>query len=126
MHRIVPCIAVVFTAGIAIQQGLEVADALFAWRVYTSRKKVVLKVAALILGFYVVYLVGLRPLDLLLATPLAAWWNYVTGTLLIGAATEVSNALIKFVVYVKEARKAAAAQSAGAAGTLNLSDIGRK
>jgi hypothetical protein len=113
-------------AGVVIQQGLEVADALFSWRVYSTNKKLVLKIAAFALGFCVVYAVGLRPLDFLLATPLAAWWNYLTGALLIGAATEVSNALIKFVVYVKEARKAAAAQSAGAAGTLNLSDIGRK
>lgn len=125
MQAAIPFVATVFAAGVAIQQGLEVADAWFSWRVYAAHKKVVLKTAAFALGWFVVYA---APLELpgFSDSPAAAWWRYGIGALLIGAAAEVANSVIKLLVYLKESRKAAAAQSAGAAGTLNLVEIGQK
>jgi len=115
-----------FAAGLAVQQLLEVCDAfLSALRGYEKHKKVILKLTALALGMFLATHGEFHALRAVGGSFSPLIDNLISG-LIVSGGTESFNSLVKFLGYAKENRKALAATSTGAAGTLGLQQMQRK
>ena len=102
-----------------MQQVLELLDGILPDGPWQIRKKTLFKLAAFAAGALECALVGnLAP------HPSPA--EVLTFGLVTAAAAEFFNSLFKLLVYLKESRKADAAKSLSAAGSLSLESVSRK
>jgi hypothetical protein len=125
MVDIVTSLVPAFTCGFAVQQALEIVDSFVSLPVYEKHKKTVLKTVSVLLGILIARYSSLRVLAAL-GMSVAEWMEIPATALVIGAATEGINSILKFLAYAKQNEKAEAAQSTSASGDINLKRMDRK
>jgi len=108
MDTLVKALGPAFAAGFAVQQLLEVLDPLIIKIIGQADKKLVLGIAAFVLGLALAFGTGLHVLEPLGVANAGIWDTIVTG-LVISAGTEGINSVLKFLGYSKEREKAIAA-----------------
>jgi uncharacterized membrane protein YidH (DUF202 family) len=108
---LVNALAPAFAAGFAIQRLLEILDPIFS-QIFrgegeenANRKKAVLGLIALIIGLGLAILAKLHVLQLLGATGVPDFVDYLVTGLIISAGTEGFNSILKFLSYKKEEKK---------------------
>jgi hypothetical protein len=104
--------------GIAAQQSLELIYVLLPAGRWDVSKKVLSK------GYSVI--VGAALTEWMPGVPAPKWAELALAGLVAAAVSEATNAVIKSLVYEKEARKARAAQEFSSTGMLSLQAMGRK
>jgi len=105
--------------GVAVQQTLELLYAVLPaghWRRY---QKALSKMAAVLIGCLWTALASGH------GAPLPVDEVLLAG-LVTAAGAELTNALVKWLVYAKEARKAAAASALSISGSISLEAVSRK
>jgi hypothetical protein len=109
METLVTSLGPVFAAGLAIQQLLELLDALFLKdKIPEEWKKFWMGVLSLVAGLALSFGAGLRVLEPLGAA--STWyWDQITTGLIISGGTQGINSILKFLGYAKEGKKADAA-----------------
>ena len=109
MDKLVMALGPAFAAGFALQRLLEILDPwLDKIKIVKENKKIVLGLISLIIGLILAFGIGLRVLRPLGVTT-ADFLDAVTTALIVSAGTEGFNSILKFLGYIKEDRKAAAA-----------------
>jgi hypothetical protein len=109
MDKLVLALGPAFAAGFAVQRLLEILDPLLdKIKFVKENKKIVLGLVSLIIGLVLAFGIGLRVLRPLGVTT-ADFLDAVTTALIVSAGTEGFNSILKFLGYLKEDRKAAAA-----------------
>jgi hypothetical protein len=109
MDKLVMALGPAFAAGFALQRLLEIFDPLLdKIKFVKGNKKIVLGLISLIIGLVLAFGIGLRVLRPLGVTT-ADFLDAVTTALIVSAGTEGFNSILKFLGYIKEDRKAAAA-----------------
>lgn len=109
MEKLVMALGPAFAAGFALQRLLEILDPLLdKIKFVKENKKIVLGLISLIIGLILAFGIGLRVLRPLGVTT-ADFLDAVTTALIVSAGTEGFNSILKFLGYLKEDRKAAAA-----------------
>ena len=110
--------AIVFIAGFAIQQALQIIDPIVVWLIHGIKKstndlpggmsegdfkKAIMALLSFGLGAVGVWLTGIRLLKLLgdYSDP----GDFLITALVLGSGTEAVNTVIKYLGYVKDARK---------------------
>jgi hypothetical protein len=108
-------LASAFAAGFAVQQALEILDALFLADLTPRMKRRFVAITSAILGVVFAFFGDVRILRSL-ALPASPFIDYVITALFISAGTEGVNSLLKFLQYKKEEQKGDAMQTKEAAG----------
>ena len=109
MDELVMALGPAFAAGFAIQRLLEILDpTLDKVKFIKDYKKIILGVVSLIVGLALAFGVGLRVLEPLGITNAGSLDGFVTA-LIISAGAEGFNSILKFLGYIKEDKKADAA-----------------
>ena len=113
METLVAALGPVFAAGLAIQQLLELLDALLLKKIIGDEyKKAVLGLLSLVVGLALAFGAGLHVLEPLGAA--VGWpWDELTTGLIISGGTQGINSILKFLGYAKEGKKAEAAAKLG-------------
>ena len=114
-------LASAFAAGFAVQQALEILDALWFCRLSPQRKRQAVALTSVVLGFAFAMGGQIRILNSLgLDTFIVGRWpdaiDYVITGLFISAGTEGVNSLLKFLQYKKEEQKGEAVAAKESAG----------
>ena len=109
METLVTALGPVFAAGLAIQQLLELLDAVLLKKIIKEDyKKAILGGLSLIAGLALALGARLRVLELLGVS--SGWyWDEITTGLIISGGTQGINSILKFLGYAKEGKKADAA-----------------
>ena len=116
VSQVVANLAPAFTAGFAVQQCLQIIDALASWdQMKPDKKKGIMGLISLILGL-AFSLAGLRVLGVM-APKFSRVVDIVVSALVISAGTEGFNSIMKFLSYQKETAKADAAVKKAVAAT---------
>ncbi|HEX2832306.1 MAG TPA: hypothetical protein VHW00_04785 [Thermoanaerobaculia bacterium] len=123
MDKIVVALVSAFAAGFAVQQLLELVDAIFFGNVLGANKKAVLAWISFFAGLALS--VQIRVLSVFVPTVNPVIDVFVSA-LVISAGTEGLNSILKFLSYKKEEQKAAAAQKQRNAGADALSLVNRQ
>ena len=121
--NIIKALAPAFSAGVAVQQLLEILDPVIAGIFGAANKKLVLGIISFVIGVLLAWgLCELHVVQILTGgDPKTCWtgWHLVGDVLISGliisAGTEGFNSIIKFLGYAKENKKGEAAASKGAA-----------
>lgn len=121
--NIIKALAPAFSAGVAVQQLLEILDPVISAVFGAANKKLVLGIISFVIGILLAWgLCELHVVQILSGgEPKPCWtgWNLVGDVLISGliisAGTEGFNSIIKFLGYAKENKKGEAAASKGAA-----------
>jgi len=109
-------------SGVAVQQALEILYAFVPHGNWQDYKKLISKVLAITLGAgFAMQSFGHG--ENLASAQLSE--IFLAG-LITAASSEITNSVIKCLVYAKEARKAAAAQAVSTAGSISLGFVSRK
>ncbi|MGA2468350.1 MAG: hypothetical protein ABSH06_28910 [Thermodesulfobacteriota bacterium] len=111
--------------GFAVQQLLEILDALVIKIIGTRDKKLILGIVSLIVGLVLAFGAGLRVLQPL-GVIKADFLDGVVTALIVSAGTEGFNSIMKFLGYAKEDKKSGAAESKKKAGPEALSLVERR
>ena len=109
METLVTSLGPAFAAGLAIQQLIELLDAIKLQNVIAENwKKVIFGLLSLGLGLGLAFGAGLHVLEPLGAS--VVWpWDEITTGLIISGGTQGINSILKFLGYAKEGKKAEAA-----------------
>ena len=114
MDKIILALGPAFAAGLAVQQLLEILDRLIEQLFSVTEplglnidKKLILGLISLLFGLFLAAGAGLRVLEPL-GVENAGFFDVIVTGLIISAGTESLNAIVKFLGYVKEDRKATA------------------
>lgn len=123
MDKIIHALVPAFAAGFAVQQLLELVDAIFFGNVLGANKKAVLAWISFLAGLGLS--IQIRVLSVLEPTvnPVI---DVLVSALVISAGTEGVNSILKFLAYKKEEQKAAAAQGQQNAGADALSLVNKQ
>jgi len=108
MEKLVMSLGPVFAAGLAIQQLLELLDAIKLKDIPAEYKKLTLGLLSLVLGLALAFAAKLHVLTPLGAS-VAPFWDELTTGLIISGGTQGINSIMKFLGYAKESKKADAA-----------------
>lgn len=126
MDELVKALAPAFAAGFAVQQLLELVDAIFLGRLLGPNKKAILGVVSFFAGL-AISSAGIRVLTTLGMTGKGIdALDVFVSALIISAGTEGFNSILKFLSYKKEEQKAEAAQVQQATGAEALSTVNRQ
>jgi hypothetical protein len=108
-------LAAAFAAGFAVQQALEILDALFFADLAPRTKRQFVAITSTILGFLFAFS---GDVQILHSLGLKSWpfVDYIITALFISAGTEGVNSLLKLLQYKKEEQKGEAQQTKEAAG----------
>jgi hypothetical protein len=114
-------LAPIFAASLAIQQILEVLSVFVEKWVGENRKKAALGIIGFVIGIVLAYVFGLNVMayfkapdtaGALQALPYAgSFLDKVVTALVLSAGTEGTNSIVKFMKYLKEDKKATAAET---------------
>jgi hypothetical protein len=124
MDELIKALAPAFAAGFAVQQLLELVDAIFLGRLIGPNKKAILGVISFLAGLGV-STAGIRVLATLgMNNARMNGLDIFVTALIVSGGTEGFNSILKFLSYKKEEVKGEAAQAqqsagAGAVATLN-------
>jgi len=108
-----------FAAGFAVQQCLQIVDAVASWdQMKPEKKRGIMGLISLVLGFLFA-LSGMHVLSAIApSTEKHKWLDLIVSALIISAGTEGFNSIMKFLSYQKESAKSdAAVKKAAAANT---------
>jgi hypothetical protein len=126
LAQIASNLAPAFAAGFAVQQCLQVVDAVASWdQMKPDKKKGIMGLISLVLGALLA-VSGLRVLIAIAPNhPISAPIDILVSALVISAGTEGFNSIMKFLSYQKESAKAdAAVKKAAAANTPQPDKVG--
>jgi hypothetical protein len=122
--------AAAFLVGFGIQQTIETVDAIVTailalckTQLPEALKKGIYKVLSLGLGYFFVTALDI---DVLVDLPIASEWHRFITVVAVAGGTEGVNSVLKYLVYIKENKKNAAAVTLNAAPPLQRDLIGRK
>ncbi|HTG92282.1 MAG TPA: hypothetical protein VL866_06835 [Pyrinomonadaceae bacterium] len=114
-------LAPIFAASVALQQILEVLSVFVERWVGEQRKKAALGIIGFVIGIVLAYMFGLNLMEYfktpdsagaLKALPYAGTFlDKVVTALVLSAGTEGTNSIVKFLKYLKEDKKATAAET---------------
>ena len=124
MDKMILALAPAFAAGFAIQQLLEILDHLIEKIIGSADKKLVLGIVSLIVGIALAWGGGLKVLQPLGVMNADLIDLFVTG-LIISGGTQGINAIIKFLGYAKEDKKAEAASKKADASAKAMAQVDR-
>ncbi len=104
-------LAPVFAASLAVQQLLEVLSVPVQERVGELRTKPVLGVIGFVIGLVLAYVFELNVMAYFKVPNSGNFLDKVVTALILSAGTEGMNSLVKFLKYLKEDKKASAAET---------------
>lgn len=104
-------LAPIFAASVAVQQILEVCSALVEKQVGESNKKAVLGVIGFIVGIVLARAFGLDVMQYFDRNSGIPGVDTVVTAFVLSAGTEGTNSIVKFLKYLKEDKKATAAET---------------
>lgn len=121
--NIIKALAPAFSAGVAVQQLLEILDPVVAAIFGAANKKLVLGIISLVIGVLLAWcMCDLHVVQILREGTTDPCWDkwkllgdVLVSGLIISAGTEGFNSITKFLGYAKENKKGEAAASKGAA-----------
>ena len=104
-------LAPIFAASVAVQQILEVFSGLVEKYVRESRKKAVLGIIGFLVGIMLTRAFHLDVMDYFKVNSGIPGIDTVVTALVLSAGTEGTNSIVKFLKYLKEDKKATAAET---------------
>jgi hypothetical protein len=104
-------LAPIFAASVAVQQVLEVFSVAIERRVGEKRKKSVLGIIGFVVGIAVARAFGLDVMSYFELNSNVPGVDTVVTALVLSAGTEGTNSIVKFLKYLKEDKKATAAET---------------
>lgn len=118
--NVIRALAPAFSAGVAVQQLLEILDPVITAVFGAANKKLVLGIISFVIGVSLACGVsGLHVVQILSGGEAKHGWDLfgdvLVSGLIISAGTEGFNSIVKFLGYAKENKKGEAAASKGAA-----------
>ncbi len=105
-----------FAAGFAVQQTLEILDALWFSTFSPRRKRQVIAASSAVLGLVFAFTANIRILGALGIKVPVDFVDGVISALFLSAGTDGVNSLLKFLQYKKEEQKGEAVKTQQAAG----------
>jgi hypothetical protein len=104
-------LAPIFAASVAVQQVLEVFSVVIEKRVGETRKKAALGIIGFVVGILLAWAFGLDVMDYFKLNSKIPGVDTVVTALVLSAGTEGTNSIVKFLKYLKEDKKATAADT---------------
>src|SRR5262249_38729687 len=103
LGQLVANLSPAFVAGFAVQQCLQIVDALASWdQMKPDKKKGIMGIISLILGGLCAW-AGMRVLAAIAPSfKVSVWIDVIVSALVISAGTEGFNSIMKFLSYQKE------------------------
>jgi hypothetical protein len=125
MDSLVKALGPAFAAGFAIQRFLELIDIfLDTSQFFKDNKKIILGVLSLGGGLLLAFGLGLRVLQPL-GIANAPFWDPIVTAFIVSAGTEGFNSIMKFLGYIKEDKKAVAADKIATANAQGIAALTR-
>ncbi len=104
-------LAPIFAASVAVQQILEVFSVVVEELVGEKRKKIVLGIIGFVVGILLTWAFGLDVMYYFQINSKIPGFDTIVTALVLSAGTEGTNSIVKFLKYLKEDKKATAADT---------------
>ena len=130
MDELIKNLTPLFVAGLAVQQLVELPDAILSlWAPYEKYKKLIIRIIAIACGIMFAIYGNFSVLKTVSATipkgcpTVPNWLDLLVSGLIVSGGTESFNSIVKFMGYAKEDKKNAAATSTNQAPAANVQQM---